>query len=269
MADPFPGYVPTPVQAKRALAKTREALAALYPTIVFKPKRDPLDELLLTILSQATNDRNSLAAFGNLIKRFPDTREMLTTDVKEIEKAIAVGGLSKVKSERIQLVLHEIIDLVENEFDPAAAHHYADPEFDPSEYADQPDDPLDLRFLGNYPLEEARRFLTSLTGVGEKTAGCVLAFAFHREGFPVDTHIHRVLRRLGVIPEKISAHNAHDRMYALTEPDERYALHVRLIQFGRDVCHALRPDCSHCPLTKTCVFYRDQVVSGAVAMKKG
>ena len=270
----FHGYVPTIQRAKRTLATTMDALAQLYPTVEMKPLRDPLDELLLTILSQATNDRNSLAAFSNLLRRFPDPRAMLTCDPTEIERAIAVGGLSKVKSVRIQQVLHEVMDRTRAEFglpDNAGgippSPKFIDPAFNPRDYANPSADLLDLRFLGNYPLDEARRFLTSLTGVGEKTAACVMAFAFQREGFPVDTHLHRVLRRLGIIPERINAEKAHHRMYELTQPGDRYALHVRLIQFGRDTCHAQRPACGVCPLTRVCIFYNDQVRSGEVPMQ--
>ncbi|HYE77499.1 MAG TPA: hypothetical protein VEI97_05905 [bacterium] len=243
----FHRYVPTDRRARETLQATMAALEDLYPTVELKPKRDPLDELILTILSQATNDRNSLAAFSNLLRRFPNFRDMLECDPKEIEAAITVGGLGKVKSVRIHNVLHEVMDAVREEFP-----------------GDPPEDLLDLRFLGDYPLDQARRFLTGLGGVGEKTAACVLAFAFHREGFPVDTHIHRVLRRLGIIPERMNAEKAHHRMYELTEPDDRYALHVRMIQFGRDICHAQRPECSRCPLRPRCIFYNDLVKRGEV-----
>ncbi|MCG3152866.1 MAG: Ultraviolet N-glycosylase/AP lyase [bacterium] len=272
---PFAGYVPSASQARRALGQLEAALLDRYPVIEFKPKRDPLDELILTILSQATSDRNSLAAFANLCRAFRDFRELLTADVREIEAAIAVGGLGKIKSERIQRVLQQLETQVRAEFRwPDATGHipppraFVTPEFDPTEYTILlPRHTLDLRFLGDYPLDEARRFLTALPGVGEKTAACVLAFAFHREGFPVDTHIHRVLRRVGVLPERISAEKAHHRMYELTQPVERYALHVRIIQFGREVCHAQRPDCHACALTRSCIFYRDQIASGAVPHK--
>lgn len=271
----FAGYSPTTAQAKRALTRLCDALEARYPVIEFKPRRDPLDELILTILSQATSDRNSLAAFANLCRDFRDFRDLLTADRRDIERAIAVGGLGPTKSARIQEVLASIQQRMCAEFgwqtDAGVIPDrptFATSDFDPHAWADPlPTHLLDLRFLGNYPIEESRRFLTSLPGVGEKTAGCVLAFAFHREGFPVDTHIHRVLRRMGVIPEKISAEKAHYRMYELTAPEGRYALHVRIIQFGREVCHAQRPDCGACSLTTSCVFYRSEVASGQVPLK--
>ncbi len=117
-------------------------------------------------------------------------------------------------------------------------------------YERQPD--LDLDFLAELPLEEAKEWLTSLPGVGPKTAACVLLFALDRPALPVDTHVERVAKRLGLVPPKMAAAKAHDALEAQLEPDEVYAFHVDLIQHGRRTCHARSPNCDECVLAARC-----------------
>jgi endonuclease-3 len=114
---------------------------------------------------------------------------------------------------------------------------------------------LDIDFLNELPLDEAKSWLTNLDGVGPKTAAIVLCFGFNREAFPVDTHIHRVGQRIGFLPQGISADKAHPIMEAIVPPKDYYAFHLNLIQHGREICQARRPKCERCPLTACCDYY--------------
>jgi endonuclease III len=184
-----------------------------------------LDELVLTILSQNTNDRNRDRAYASLRRRFPAWKQVLRADRGEIEAAIRVGGLSRVKSGIIQEALRRV-------------------------KKDQ--GRLTLSCLTRMPLEEARRYLRSFKGVGEKTANCVLLFSCGHAAFPVDTHIHRVARRLGWVPAAASPDRSHGILADLV-PSRRYlTAHVNLITLGRRYCHAGTPECHRCPLESLC-----------------
>lgn len=185
----------------------------------------PVFELVLTLLSQHTSDRNSGQAMHRLIERFPTWDAVLAAPVREVEDAIRPGGLAPTKSKRMQGLLAEV-------------------------KARRPD--WDLEFLRGLPLEEAKTWLTSLPGVGPKTAACVLLFALERPALPVDTHVERVAKRLGLVPAKMPADRAHAVLEATLQPDEVYAFHVDLIQHGRRTCHARGPKCDACPLEARC-----------------
>ena len=185
----------------------------------------PVFELVLTLLSQHTSDRNSGQAMHRLIERFPTWDAVLAAPVREVEDAIRPGGLAPTKSKRMQELLAEV-------------------------KARRPD--WDLGFLADLPLEEAKAWLTSLPGVGPKTAACVLLFALERPALPVDTHVERVSKRLGLVPPKMPADKAHAALEATLQPDEVYAFHVDLIQHGRRTCHARGPKCDACPLESRC-----------------
>ena len=185
----------------------------------------PVFELVLTLLSQHTSDRNSGQAMHRLIARFPTWDAILAAPVLEVEEAIRPGGLAPTKSKRLQELLAEV-------------------------KARRPD--WDLDFLRGLPLAEAKVWLTSLPGVGPKTAACVLLFALERPALPVDTHVERVSKRLGLVAPKMPADRAHDALEALLQPDEVYAFHVDLIQHGRRTCHARGPKCEACPLLGRC-----------------
>ena len=185
----------------------------------------PVFELVLTLLSQHTSDRNSGQAMHRLIERFPTWDAILATAPQEVEEAIRPGGLAPTKSKRLQELLAEV-------------------------KARRPN--WDLHFLRALPLAEAKAWLTSLPGVGPKTAACVLLFALERPALPVDTHVERVSKRLGLVPSKMPADKAHAVLEAMIEPDEVYAFHVDLIQHGRRTCHARGPKCDECPLEKRC-----------------
>jgi len=208
----------------RALAVYR-VLAGLYGEQPDHPELDPVAELVSTILSQNTNDRNRDRAFESLRARFPTWEAVRDAAVEEVAAAIRTAGLAQTKAPRIQAALRRI----------AAARGA-----------------ITLDFLAAMPLEEARAWLLALDGIGPKTAAIVLLFAFGRPAFPVDTHIHRVTRRLGLIPEKASREKAHLLLEALFPPETYYAGHLNLIRHGRETCHAGRPACPRCALARLC-----------------
>ena len=193
------------------------------------PRVDAVSELVLTILSQNTADVNSFRAFTALRERYAGWDEVLAAPTDELEEVIRPGGLAPTKSKRIQHVLAEV--------------HAAT------------DGTWDLAFLGTLPLLEARDWLISLPGIGRKTAAIILLFNFGRPQLPVDTHVHRVATRLGMLPPKTPLVRAHDLLEEVLQPDEMYPLHVELIRHGRDTCRAPRPICGICPLTDVCAYY--------------
>ncbi len=216
-----------PAHRKRPLAPARiiELLDAEYGTLPWRPHGDPIAELVLTLLSQNTSDTNSGRAFIRLLDAFPDWPALLNADVKAIERAIQPGGLAPTKAPRLQAMLREIRGRCGS---------------------------FDVSFLKNMPLEEARGWLRSLPGVGPKTAACVLLFALGRPALPVDTHVHRVAIRLGLVPEKTTAERACDLLEAMLAPAQVYPFHIQLIKHGRRTCTAQRPKCSQCPLRRGC-----------------
>jgi len=186
---------------------------------------DPLVGLISTMLSQHTSDLNSERAMSVLLDRFRDFESVLDAPIEEIEGAIRVGGLATVKARRIKRVLEEI-----------KRDHGT----------------LSLDFLVELSLAEARGYLTSLAGVGPKTAACVLLFDCGRPAIPVDTHVHRVSRRLGLIGSKVSADRAHGELERLVPTEQAYQFHVNLIRHGREICKARQPRCPVCPLDDCC-----------------
>ncbi len=224
--------MPPRTKAKRSRKKKRltpaqivERLDAAYGTPPWRPHGDPIAELVLTLLSQNTSDSNSGRAFIRLLNDFPDWPSVLDADVKAIERAIQPGGLAPTKAPRLQAILREV-------------------------YARRRS--FDLTFLRDLPLEEARAWLRSLPGVGPKTAACVLLFALGRPALPVDTHVHRVAKRLGLVSEKTNAGQAHQLLESMVEPTDVYAFHIQLIKHGRRTCAAQRPKCPTCPLRDGC-----------------
>ncbi len=186
-----------------------------------------IDELISTILSQNTNDLNRDRAFTSLRAHFPAWEQVRDAPESDVIGAIRVSGLANQKGPRIQKVLREITD----------------------ERGD-----LDISFLKDLPLEEARNWLTKFHGVGPKTAAIVLQFSLGRPAFPVDTHIYRVTGRIGLRPAKMSVEQAHVHLEKLFKPENYYADHLNLIRLGRQVCHPRKPDCPHCPVLKVCQY---------------
>ena len=208
-----------PQRAKPArVRRIRDRLRELYGIPAAPPHRQGLDELILTVLSQSTNDRNRDVAFLRLRRRFGSWAEVRDAPVEEVEEAIRPGGISKVKSQRIQAILREL------------------------------DDDLELAWLGHATVEEGRDFLCSLPGVGRKTAACVLLFAYGKRDVPVDTHVSRVGARLGLFRDKAPFEEMHDDMLAITPRGQELELHVNLLRHGRRTCHAGRPQCDACAL---------------------
>jgi endonuclease-3 len=192
----------------------------------WEPRYDAISELLFTILSQHTSDLNALRAFENLRDTFDGAWEQVAlADQNDIAKAIWIGGLSRVKAPRIKTVLKDIQDKCGN---------------------------LDLSFLGEMPMSEAKSWLRELSGVGPKTAAIVLCFALGMPAMPVDTHIYRVSKRLGFISAKTTAEQAHDILEATVDPKQVFPFHVYLITHGRQVCKARRPICNECVLKEGC-----------------
>jgi endonuclease III len=220
---------------RRKLRTIIERLREAYGRPEMRPHHAPVDELILTVLSQNTNDRNRDVAYARLRERFQSWDEVRDADEDEVEEAIRPGGISRVKSRRIQQILREIGD-------------------------------DDLSRLADEPLEEARDDLLALPGVGRKTAAIVLLFAFGRPDVPVDTHVYRVGTRLGLFRPKAPFEEAHDEMLRLVGDDaeEAYEAHVSLIRHGRRTCHARNPRCRECPLLSLCPYGKARRRSGEI-----
>jgi endonuclease-3 len=186
---------------------------------------DPLDELILTVLSQHTSDLNAERAFGDLRDAFPTWDAVVAAPSETIADTIRSGGLANTKAPRIQAILDEV-----HEREGA----------------------YDLSVLRTLPDAEARAYLTSLPGIGPKTAAVVLSFALGRDAIPVDTHVHRTSRRLGLVPPKASAERADRLLHDLVPDGLRTPLHVGLIRLGREICKAPTPLCAACPLRVLC-----------------
>jgi endonuclease-3 len=209
----------------RRVRGIRDRLRGVYGIPRMAPHRQPLDELVLTVLSQSTNDRNRDIAYERLRERFDSWAAVRDASVEEVEEAIRPGGISKVKSARIQAILAAISE-----------HEHG----------------LDLGWLGEVSVAEGQAFLTALPGVGRKTAACVLLFAFGLHDVPVDTHVSRVGMRLRLLRPGAPFEELHDAMLALTPPGQELELHVNLLRHGRRTCHARTPDCGACALRRIC-----------------
>ena len=219
---------PKPVTWTRPRAdrvrRIRDRLRERYGIPNAVPHGYPIAELILTVLSQSTNDRNRDVAYFGLRERFPDWQAVRDAPVDEVEEAIRPGGISKVKSARIKSILAAIA----------------------------PEEGLSLDGLAKLSVPEAQAYLTGLPGVGRKTAACVLLFALGMRDVPVDTHVSRVATRLGLLPAGAGFDELHDRMLALTPPGAELELHVNLLRHGRRTCHARRPECGACALSRMC-----------------
>jgi len=194
-----------------------------------KPGLPALDELVATVLSQHTSDRNSERAFATLKERFPSWSDVLEAPVSSVADAIRAGGIADQKAARIQRILSLVAER---------------------------EGRLDLARLDGLRDADVEAYLTSLPGVGPKTAACVLVFAMGRAAFPVDTHVHRVTTRLGWVPAGTDAATAHRLLGDLVPPDVRYDLHLALVAHGRGTCRARRPRCEACPLVDLCAHGR-------------
>ena len=222
----------SPELARRAL-QVHQVLLDFYGQPVWRNPLPAIDELVSTILSQNTNDTNRDRAFESLRARFPTWEAVRDAEPEAVIEAIRPAGLANQKGPRIQQVLGEIS-------------------------AERGE--LDLSFLKDIPLAEARAWLTKFKGVGPKTTAIVLLFSLGRPAFPVDTHIYRVTGRIGLRPEKMSVEEAHPYLESLFPPETYYAGHLNLIHLGREICQARKPRCEACPLNKLCEYARARSV---------
>jgi endonuclease III len=223
-----------PERVASIIARLRQAYGHHTPDF----STHPTDSLIATILSQHTSDINSGRAFAALKIAYPTWDAVAEADPTTLTAVIRSAGLGRIKAERIQAALAEI----ERRFGT-----------------------MDLDFLRDLPLVEARAALKGVPGVGPKTAACVLMFACGHPALPVDTHVHRVAVRLGLIGGKISADRAHDLLEAMVPAEDVYDFHVNLISHGRQVCVARRPRCEACPLQDCCQYFAEHVAPyGAV-----
>ena len=210
-------------------------LADVYGFPTWRQALPPVDELVCTILSQNTSDLNRDKAFDALKTRYPTWEQVRDAPLGDLIYTIRMAGLSNTKGPAIQRVLNEI-SLERGS--------------------------ITLDFLADMEINEAKAWLTHFNGVGPKTAAIVLLFAFNRPAFPVDTHVHRVTQRLGLIGPKVSREQAHEILEAIIPPEEYYQAHLNLIQHGRMVCKAPTPLCERCPLTDICDYYQTVTISG-------
>ncbi|HEX7434491.1 MAG TPA: endonuclease III [Anaerolineaceae bacterium] len=216
--------------AEKALA-IYQRLIDFYGQPMWRNPLPAVDELVSTILSQNTNDRNRDQAYETLRRRLPTWEGVRDADPAVVIDAVRSAGLANQKGPRIQAVLREL-STERGSFD--------------------------LDFLRAWPREKALAWLREFKGVGPKTAAIVLQFALGVPALPVDTHVYRVTGRLGLRPEKMSVEETHGHLEALLPPETYYTAHLNLIRLGREICHARKPDCPVCPLRHLCDFYHNQ-----------
>jgi len=220
--------IPDFKRRKAKYAPIAKALGDVYGYPAWRQWLPPLDELVSCILSQSTTDTNRDRAFDSLKARFKTYEEVRDAAPADVIDAIKVAGLGNQKGPRIQEVLRRI-----------------------SEERGE----MNIDFLRDLPMDEAKAWLTSLNGVGPKTAAIVMCFGFNLPAFPVDTHVHRVGQRIGFLPEGISADKAHPLMEAIVPPEDHLTFHLNLIRHGRETCTARVAHCERCPITEWCDYY--------------
>lgn len=212
--------------AQRAM-QVHERLLEVYGEPIWRNPLPAIDELVSTILSQNTNDVNRDRGFTALRAKFPTWEQVRDAPPEDVIDAIRPAGLANQKGPRIQQVLRSITEERGS---------------------------LDLSFLGELPVDEARAWLTRFNGVGPKTAAIVLCFSLGKPAFPVDTHIYRVTGRIGLRPEKMTVEQAHPHLESLFPPETYYPAHLNIIRLGREICTARRPYCEKCPILNLCDY---------------
>ncbi len=231
-----PQHVPAEVWER--LPALRQKAAEIYRRLLdaygepdWRPRYPPLEELIITTLAQNSTDHNALMAYRRLRERFPSWEAVMNAPVEAVIDAVRPAGLTNQKGPRIQAILRKVW---------------------------QEQGAFDLSFLGELSTEEAEAWLTSIKGIGHKTASIVLLFCFNRPTFPVDTHVSRVSRRLGIVPERASTRQIRAVWEHLVPAEWYYPLHLNLIRHGRQICKARRPQCARCVVQDVCDFYREQ-----------
>jgi endonuclease-3 len=224
------------------VTRVLQLLSAEYGLPHWHSDGGPLSVLIRTVLSQNTSDTNSSRAFLSLIAAFPRWEDVADADVGEIAATIRPGGLANIKAMRIKQILEVIKQKCGN---------------------------FSLDFLKDMPLDEARAWLKELPGVGEKTAACVLLFSLGRPALPVDTHVHRVAQRLGLIGAGVSAEQAHVALPQLVPSGCIYEFHMLFIEHGRRICKARNPKCPVCVLRAICPTYKRLRQNFSSSMQSG
>jgi endonuclease III len=214
-----------------------ERLMNTYGEPTWRNPLPPLAELVSTILSQNTNDTNRDRAYNVLRVRFPTWEEVRDADVDDIIDAIRSAGLANRKGPRIKQILEEITKQCGS---------------------------LDLDFLYDMTVDEARDWLLQFKGVGPKTASIVILFSLNMPAFPVDTHIYRVTGRLGLRPKKMNLERTHQYLETLFPPESYYGAHLNIIRLGREICNSRNPACPDCPLQDLCAYYKEEYKGGKV-----
>ncbi len=218
------------------LVRVYELLIATYGKPKNEPDYDPLGGLIGTILSQHTSDINSERAYQQLVETFPIWEQVRDAPTNEVANAIRSGGLANIKAPRIQDALHT---LTEQQQEQRGTKSLSDHLYNE---------------LTKRTPDESWQYLRSIPGVGPKTAAAVLMFNMGMPFMPIDTHVFRVSKRLGLIGPKVTPDRAHELFAKALPPEWVYPLHINLIRHGRQVCHAQRPDCAHCTLYSECAY---------------
>ncbi|MBF6591953.1 MAG: endonuclease III [Ktedonobacterales bacterium] len=218
------------------VARIYHLLVATYGIPIWEPDQNPLGGLIATVLSQHTSDLNSARAYARLVAAWPTWEAVRDAPLEAVEEAIRPGGLARQKARRIQ----EILRVLTARLGGA---------------------PLALDVLRDQPTADALTYLRELPGVGPKTAACVLLFSLGKPAFPVDTHIWRVTRRLGLIGPKVSAEAAHIILAREIPLEWQHTMHVNVIQYGRQICTARVPACERCPLRPECLYYQARLAA--------
>jgi len=218
-----------PADLRSKYRRLAAVLSEVYGYPTWRQHLPPVDELISTILSQNTSDTNRDRGFGALKARFPTWEEVRDAPAGQVIEAIRPAGLANRKGPRIQAALR---------------------------YLTETQGRITLDHLNELTVEEAKAWLTAINGVGAKTAAIILCFAFGRPAFPVDTHVHRVTGRLGLIEPGVTADQAHIILEKIIPPEDYYAFHLQVIQHGRQVCHARNPACDQCPLQAECLYFK-------------
>lgn len=224
-----------PAAARRRLARVTDILEGEYGLPRASPNPDLVGSLVATILSQNTSDVNSARAYGKLRERFPAWESVSRARVSSIEAAIRTGGLAATKARRMRSILREIESRTGK---------------------------LDLEFMRHMSTDGVMAYLRGFGGVGSKTAACVALFDLGRDVMPVDTHIHRVIGRLGVVGRPSDGGATYEALRGLVPPGRSLSLHVNLIRLGRRVCRPRDPACHECPLSRLCRHARERGPGG-------
>jgi endonuclease-3 len=220
------------IDLKAKTETIRRRLLEVFGHPTWRSHLDPIAEVVSTIISQNTSDVNRDRAFERLTARFETWEALRDAPVASIEEAIRPAGLSQLKAPRIKAAL---------------------------QFITQERGELSLDFLQDLSVHDAKAWLTQINGIGPKTAAIILLFSLGVPAFPVDTHIHRVTRRLGLIGPKVSAEKAHDILEDLLPAEHYYPFHLNVIRHGREICHARNPQCEICPLKDLCDYYQQIV----------